>query len=87
VSSGPVQDGLQGPVFGRVVGDAILPAAPDDVQPGAGEDPDGVGMVVAAVAGSGVEVGGHDEPSTPTGQSGCGGAGEAVPQGAVTSLR
>ena len=45
-------------MFGRVVGDAVLPAAPDDVQPGAGEDADGVGVVVAAVAGTLVEVGG-----------------------------
>jgi hypothetical protein len=35
-----------------------LPASPDDVEPGAGEDADGVGVVVAAVACSLVEVGG-----------------------------
>ena len=45
-------------MFGGVVGDAVLPAAPDDVQPGAGEDADGVGVVVASVAGALVEVGG-----------------------------
>ena len=45
-------------MFGGVVGDAVLPAAPDDVEPGAGEDADGVGVVVAAGAGSSVEVGG-----------------------------
>ena len=40
-------------VFGGVVGDAVLPASPDDVEPGAGEDADGVGMVVAAARGVG----------------------------------
>jgi hypothetical protein len=35
-------------VFGGVVGDAVVPAAPDDVEPGAGQDADGVGVVVAA---------------------------------------
>ena len=57
VSSRSVEDCLQGPVFGEVVRDTVLPAAPDDA-PGAGEDADGVGVVVAAGAGSGVEVGG-----------------------------
>ncbi len=32
-------------MLGGVVGDAVLPAAPDDVEPGAGEDADGVRMV------------------------------------------
>ena len=45
-------------MFGGVVGDAVLPAAPDDVEPGAGEDADGVGVVVAAGSGALVEVGG-----------------------------
>ena len=43
---------------GGVVGDVVLPAVPDDVEPGAGQDADGVGVVVAAGAGSFVEVGG-----------------------------
>ena len=43
---------------GGVVGGAVLPAVPDDEQPGAGEDADGVGVVVAAGAGAVVEVGG-----------------------------
>jgi hypothetical protein len=45
-------------VFGWVVGGVVLPAAPDDVEPGAGEDADGVRMIVAAGSGFGVEVGG-----------------------------
>ena len=45
-------------MFGGVVGDAVLPAAPDDVEPGSGEDADGVGVVVVAGAGALVEVGG-----------------------------
>jgi hypothetical protein len=43
-------------VFGRVVGDAVLPAAPDDVDPGSGEDACGVGMVMASRDGLGVQV-------------------------------
>src|SRR6202007_161185 len=43
-----LQKGLEGSVFGGVVGDAVVPAAPDDVEPGAGQDADGVGVVVAA---------------------------------------
>ena len=51
-------EGLECPVFGRVVGDPVLPAVPDDEEPGAGEDADGVRMVVAAADGTAVEVGG-----------------------------
>ena len=40
-----------------VVGGVVLPAVPDDVEPGAGEDSYGVGMVVAAGDGTVVEVG------------------------------
>src|SRR5215207_9702808 len=58
VSSRWVEDGLESTVFGGVVGGVVLPAAPDDVCPGAGEDADGVGVVVAAGDGSVVEVGG-----------------------------
>src|SRR5829696_2151912 len=57
VSSRWVEDGLESTVFGGVVGGVVLPAAPDDVQPGAGEDADGVGVVVSAGSGPGVEVG------------------------------
>src|SRR5438034_10392284 len=44
-----------GAVPGGVVGDAFEPAGPDDADPGAGEDADGVGVVLAA--GAGVAVG------------------------------
>src|ERR1700683_5734167 len=53
-----VEQGLECPVPGGVVGGAVLPAVPDYEEPGAGKDADGVGMVVAAGAGSLVEVGG-----------------------------
>ena len=53
-----VQEALEGAVFGRVVGGVVLPAVPDDVQPCSGQDADGMGVVVAAVSGTGVEVGG-----------------------------
>lgn len=52
------QAALECAVLVGVVGQAVLPASPDDVEPGAGEDADGVGVVVAAGAGSVVEVGG-----------------------------
>ena len=69
VSSGPVQEGLQGAVFGGVVRGVVLPAAPDDVEPGAGEDADGVGVVVAAGSGSLVEVGGPGVGAAAVGSS------------------
>src|SRR5579862_1414924 len=50
--------GLQGGVLGGVVGGVVLPAAPDDVDPGAGGDADGVRVVFAAVPGGGVDGGG-----------------------------
>src|SRR5215472_5748671 len=52
------EDALEGLVAGGVVGDAVLPAVPDDVQPGAGLDTDGVRVVVAAGDGVVVEPGG-----------------------------
>src|SRR2546423_193510 len=51
-------DALQSPVVGGVVGMAVLPAVPDDVEPSAGQDADRVGVVVAACSGAVVEVGG-----------------------------
>jgi hypothetical protein len=39
-----------------VVGEAVLPAAPDDADPGSGEDADGVGVAQLAGSGSGVDV-------------------------------
>src|SRR5215211_2456631 len=49
---------LQGSVFVGVVGGVVLPAVPDDEEPGAGEDADRVRVVVAAGAGALLEVGG-----------------------------
>ncbi len=46
-----VQEALEGGVLGGVVGGAVLPAAPDDVDPGAGEDAHGVRVVLTAVPG------------------------------------
>jgi hypothetical protein len=45
-------------VFGGVVGDAVLPAPPDDVEPSAGQDADRVGVVEVSCSGALVEVGG-----------------------------
>ena len=53
-----VEESLQGLVLCGVVGGSVLPALPDDVEPGAGEDADGVRVVVASAAGSVVDVGG-----------------------------
>src|SRR5439155_13050662 len=51
-----VEEGLESAVGCRVVGKVVLPAAPDDVCPGAGEDAHGVGVVTAAGDGLGVQV-------------------------------
>src|SRR6185503_12707410 len=59
VSSGGLfvlQECLEGAVLSRVVGDVVLPAVPDDVEPGAGQDAHGVGVVVTAGASAAVEV-------------------------------
>jgi hypothetical protein len=45
-------------VLGGVVGGVGVPAGPHHAEPGAGEDPDGVGVVVAAPAGVGIQLGG-----------------------------
>ena len=50
------EDSLECVVAGGVVGEPVLPAAPDDVGPGAGEDAYGVGVVVPAGSGALVEV-------------------------------
>ena len=42
------QESLQRAVLFGVVGDAVLPAVPDDVEPGAGQDADGVGVVAVS---------------------------------------
>ena len=56
VSSRARQDALQCSVLVGVAGDSVLPAAPYDLQPSPSADADGVYVVVAAVAGSSVEV-------------------------------
>jgi hypothetical protein len=43
-------------VLGRVVGGVGVPAGPHDPQPGPGQDPDGVGVVLAAPAGVGIQL-------------------------------
>src|SRR5579875_3172711 len=52
-----LEERLEGAMLGRVVGRAVLPAVPDDEEPGAGEDADRVRVVVAAGDGAAVEVG------------------------------
>ena len=49
---------LERSVLVGIVGAGVLPAVPDHEQPCAGENPNRVGVVVAAVAGPLVEVGG-----------------------------
>src|SRR5579875_3148320 len=56
-----LEERLEGAMLGRVVGRAVLPAVPDDEEPGAGEDADRVRVVVAAGDGAAVEVGGPAE--------------------------
>jgi hypothetical protein len=54
----PGDDALEGLVAGRGAGGVALPAVPDDIQPGAGENAHGVGVVFAADDGVVVELGG-----------------------------
>src|SRR5215218_8810012 len=49
---------LGGPMLDRVVGHLVDPAAPDHPNPGASKDAGGVGMIVAAGDGVGVDLGG-----------------------------
>ena len=42
---------LTGSVEGGIEGDAVLPASPDDTQPGSGEDADRVRVAAAALDG------------------------------------
>ena len=53
-----VEHGLQGSMVGGVVCGVVLPAGPDDVDPGAGQDAHGVGVIVSAGASTAVEIGG-----------------------------
>ena len=52
------EDALEGLVPGGVVGCAVLPAVPDDVEPGAGEDAYGVWVFLFSGDGAVVDVGG-----------------------------
>ena len=54
----------------RIEGDTVLPATPDDSQPGTSEDADGVWVTTSAVDGSFVDVG-------------CPGIGQAAPIGEI----
>ena len=49
-------EGARGGVFSWVVGDGVGPGAPEDSDPGAGEDAHGVGVIAAARAGAFVDV-------------------------------
>jgi hypothetical protein len=74
------EDALERLVAGRVVGGSVLSAVPDDVEPGAGEDARGVGVVLAAgdgvvakAGGSGADAAGvADLGQQPTGADGAG---------------
>ena len=52
VCCGVVEESLECVVLGGVVGGLGLPEVPDDVEPGAGEDADGVGVVCAFTEGA-----------------------------------
>src|SRR5215472_17223741 len=52
------EEALEGLVALWVVGDAVVPAVPDHVEPGSGEDPDRVWVVFAAGDGVVVDPGG-----------------------------
>src|SRR4029079_4327671 len=49
-------EAVEAVVAGGVVGGVVLPEAPDDAEPGAAEDADRVGVVVASGAGALVDV-------------------------------
>ena len=57
VSSLLGDESLVAAVAGVVIGDVVLPAAPDHSEPGPGQDADGVGVAMAAGSGLLVEVG------------------------------
>ena len=52
-----VEQCLEGAMIGGVLGDPVLPEVPDGVEPGAGEDARGVGMVVSTGSRAVVQVG------------------------------
>jgi len=58
VSTFGCEQSVEAAVAGGIVGLAVLPGAPDDAEPGAAEDAEGVRVVVSAGAGALVDVGG-----------------------------
>ena len=62
VSTRGGEEALEAAVVVGVVGGVVVPGAPEDAQPGAAEDADGVGVVAAALAGAVVDVGGPGVP-------------------------
>ena len=69
---------LEGVVARGVVGDAVLPAAPDDAGPGASDGSDRAWVVVSAAASGGVSVLGPGVPVAGCVGEGRGGVAEAV---------
>jgi hypothetical protein len=55
---GLFEQGLESAMAAGIIGGVGLPAGPDDVDPGAGQDAYGVRMIVSAGAGAAVELGG-----------------------------
>src|SRR5439155_20986545 len=58
VSTSRRGEAVEAAVSGGFVDGSVLPEAPDDAEPGAAEDADRVGVVVASGAGASVDVGG-----------------------------
>src|SRR4051794_5971332 len=78
---GALLDSVQGAVAGGVVGLVVLPAAPYDGRPGAGQHTNGVRVAHAAGAGAAVDVGGPG--GGPAGGGGGGGQGPGPVWGGV----
>src|SRR5690625_3770757 len=55
-----LDEALKGSVPVGIVGGVVLPAVPDDVEPGLGKDADGVWVIVSTCHGAVVEVGGPE---------------------------
>lgn len=74
-------------MVGRVVGGAVLPAVPDGVEPGAGQDAHGVGVVVSSGDGAVVAVGGPEVGSAAvTGEVADGVAAAATSSSSISML-
>ena len=76
---------LEAVVAGGVVGDAVLPAAPEDAGPGASDGSDCAGVVVSAAAGVGVSVLGPGVPFAGRVSEGARASGLDGPAGATAS--